>query len=85
VVDPARLLVTGVTRDGVYLVERGEVVGAVPNFRFDEGPVELLGRVIDLGAPVPTRGREWYEAVSHAAMPPLRIADFALTSPSEAL
>jgi len=44
-VDPARLLLTGVTRDGVYLVERGEVVGAVPNIRFNEGPVDLLRRI----------------------------------------
>jgi predicted Zn-dependent protease len=84
-VDPATLLLTGVTRDGVYLVERGEVVGAVPNFRFNESPVNLLRRVIDAGSPAPTRGREWDDAVSHAAMPPVRVADFALTTPSEAL
>ena len=37
-VDPQTLLLTGLTRDGVYLVEDGEVVGAVNNFRFNESP-----------------------------------------------
>src|SRR5680860_275286 len=44
VVDPQTLLLTGLTRDGVYLVENGEVTGAVNNFRFNESPVDLLGR-----------------------------------------
>ena len=43
-VDPQTLLLTGLTRDGVYLVEDGEVVGEVNNFRFNESPVDLLGR-----------------------------------------
>ena len=41
-VDPQTLLLTGLTRDGVYLVENGEVVGAVNNFRFNESPIDLL-------------------------------------------
>lgn len=44
-VDPERLLLTGLTRDGVYLVEDGEVKGIVNNFRFNESPIELLGRI----------------------------------------
>ncbi len=43
-VDPQTLLLTGLTRDGVYRVEGGEVTGAVNNFRFNESPVELLDR-----------------------------------------
>ena len=43
-VDPQTLLLTGLTRDGVFLVEGGEVTGAVNNFRFNESPVDLLGR-----------------------------------------
>ena len=42
-VDPATLLLTGLTRDGVYLVENGEVVGEVNNFRFNESPVGPAG------------------------------------------
>src|ERR1039458_766595 len=48
-VDPQTLLLTGLTRDGVYLVENGEVAGAVNNFRFNERPVALLGRIAEIG------------------------------------
>ena len=48
-VDPATLLLTGLTRDGVYLVEHGEIVGAVNNFRFNESPVDLLAKTIEAG------------------------------------
>ena len=48
-VDPQTLLLTGLTRDGVYLVEDGEVVGAVNNFRFNETPVGMLSRLLEAG------------------------------------
>ena len=41
-VDPQTMLLTGITRDGVYLVENGEITGAVNNFRFNESPIDLL-------------------------------------------
>ena len=56
VVDPQTLLLTGLTRDGVYVVRGGEVVGAVTNFRFNDSPVGVLGRIADAGAPVGTLG-----------------------------
>ena len=43
------MLLTGLTRDGVYLVENGKIVGAVNNFRFNESPVDLLGRITEIG------------------------------------
>ena len=43
-VDPQTLLLTGLTRDGVYRVEGGEITGAVNNFRFNESPIDLLRR-----------------------------------------
>ena len=43
-VDPSVLLLTGLTRDGVYLVEDGQVTAAVNNFRFNESPLDLLRR-----------------------------------------
>ena len=52
-VDPQTLLLTGLTRDGVYLVENGEITGAVNNFRFNESPVDLLGRFTHASATVP--------------------------------
>ena len=50
-VDPATLLLTGLTRDGVYLVEGGEVVGEVDhNFRFNYSPLDVLRRAAEVGA-----------------------------------
>ncbi|GHF72191.1 peptidase [Streptomyces mashuensis] len=82
-VDPATLLLTGLTRDGVYLVEKGEVVGAVNNFRFNESPVGLLSRVTEAGRTEPTLPREWGDYFSRAAMPPLRVPDFNMSSVSQ--
>ena len=83
--DPANLLLTGLTRDGVYLVEDGEVVGSVTNFRFNESPVDMLGRVREAGATVRTRAREWGDGFTAVAMPPLRVADFHMSSVSQAI
>ena len=46
-VDPQTLLLTGLTRDGVYLVEGGEITGAVNNYRFNESPIDILDRFTD--------------------------------------
>ena len=83
-VDPATLLLTGLTRDGVYLVEDGAIVGAVNNFRFNESPVDLLARASEVGASVRTLGREFGEWLNRASMPPLRIPDFNMSSVSQA-
>ena len=83
-VDPQTLLLTGLTRDGVYLVEGGEVTGAVTNFRFNESPVDLLGRVEAVGASVPTLGREMGDYFARTAMPPLRVSGFNCSSVSQA-
>ncbi len=84
VVDPQTLLLTGLTRDGVYLVERGEVVGAVGNFRFNESPVGVLERTVDAGATVPTLAREMGDYFNRAAMPPLLVDGFNFSTPSQA-
>ncbi|MFB7273364.1 metallopeptidase TldD-related protein [Streptomyces sp. NPDC056244] len=81
-VDPATLLLTGLTRDGVYLVENGEVVGEVNNFRFNESPVDLLSRAAEAGRTEKTLPREWGDWFTRAAMPPLRIPDFNMSSVS---
>lgn len=83
-VDPATLLLTGLTRDGVYLVEDGEVVGAVNNFRFNESPVGLLGRVAEVGRSQRCLPREWSDWFTRVAMPPLRVPDFNMSSVSQA-
>ena len=84
VVDPATLLLTGLTRDGVYLIENGEVVGAVNNFRFNESPLDLLRRATEAGATETTLPREWKDWFTRTAMPPLRIPDFHMSSVSQA-
>ncbi|WP_405909363.1 MULTISPECIES: metallopeptidase TldD-related protein [unclassified Streptomyces] len=82
-VDPATLLLTGLTRDGVYLVENGQVVGEVNNFRFNESPVDLLGRATEAGRTEKTLPREWSDWFTRAAMPALRIPDFNMSSVSQ--
>ena len=84
VVDPAVLLLTGLTRDGVYLVEDGQVTGAVNNFRFNESPLDLMRRVSQTGASEVTLPREWGDWATRAAMPSLRIPDFHMSSVSQA-
>ncbi|GAA3739834.1 metallopeptidase TldD-related protein [Salinactinospora qingdaonensis] len=84
-VDPQTLLLTGLTRDGVYLVEDGAVTAAVNNFRFNESPLNLLDRVSEVGATVPALSRDVGPAFSRTAMPPLRVADFNMSTVSQAV
>ena len=83
-VDPQTLLLTGLTRDGVYLVENGQVRGAVNNFRFNESPIDLLARATEVGRTEPTLPREWSDYFRRTAMPPLRIPDFNMSTVSQA-
>jgi predicted Zn-dependent protease len=84
-VDPQTLLLTGLSRDGVYLVEGGEVTGAVNNFRFNESPIDLLDRFSAAGSTVPSFSREWGDYFPRTATPSLRIPDFNMSSVSQAL
>ncbi len=83
-VDAPSLLLTGLTRDGVYLVEDGEVVGAVNNFRFNESPVGLLGRTTEVGRTEDCLPRELSDYFTWARMPALRVPDFQMSSVSQA-
>jgi predicted Zn-dependent protease len=83
-VDPQTLLLTGLTRDGVFLVEGGEVTGAVNNFRFNESPVDLLARTTQASRTQRTLPREWNDWFTRAAMPMLRVPDFNMSSVSPA-
>jgi predicted Zn-dependent protease len=83
-VDPQTLLLTGLTRDGVFLVEGGEVTGAVNNFRFNESPVDLLGRAVQASTTERTLPREWNDWFTRTAMPALRVPDFNMSSVSPA-
>jgi predicted Zn-dependent protease len=83
-VDPQTLLVTGLTRDGIYLVENGEVTGAVNNFRFNESPVSMLDRLAEVGRTRPCLPREWNDYFPRVAAPPVRIEGFNMSSVSKA-
>jgi predicted Zn-dependent protease len=82
VVDPQTLLLTGLTRDGVYAVRGGEVVGAVTNFRFNDSPVDVLSRLDDAGTAAPTLAREMGDYFNRAEMPPLVVRDFNFSTVS---
>ncbi len=85
IVDPQTALLTGLTRDGVYLVERGEITAAVNNFRWNESPVDLLRRFTDASTTVPSFSREWGDDYfSRTATPALRVPDFNMSSVSPA-
>jgi predicted Zn-dependent protease len=81
-VDPTTLLLTGLTRDGVYLVERGEVVAEVEhNFRFNHSPLDVLRRTSEVGATQRALPREM-DGFTRAAMPPVRVPGFNMSSVS---
>ena len=81
-VDPNSLLLTGLTRDGVYHVKGGEVVGATNNFRWNDSPVSALSRIAHAGASQWTQPREWAGDMTSMSMPPLVIKDFNMSTVS---
>ncbi len=83
-VDESTLLLTGLTRDGVFLIEKGEVVGAVNNFRFNESPVGVLHRTVEIGRTELALSREAGDEVFLAA-PPIRVENFFMSSVSDAV
>jgi predicted Zn-dependent protease len=83
VVDPQKLLLTGLTRDGNFLIEDGRIVGPAINFRFNESPVAVLGNVLAMGATERTRGGEDEDSVVSA--PPMLVRDFNFSSQSDAI
>jgi len=83
-VDPQTLLLTGLTRDGVYVVDGGEVVGAATNFRFNESPVDLLGRIVSASGTQLALPREWNDFFTRTAMPAVLIDGFNMSTVSRA-
>ena len=84
-VDPPTLLNTGMTRDGLFLIENGEVAGPVQNFRWNMSPIVGLNNVSAVGKPVPIHTGESYDGPGTALVPPVRIEDFYMTSVSPAV
>jgi predicted Zn-dependent protease len=71
-VDPYKKVLTGMTRDGTFLVEKGRVSGGIRNFRFNQGILEMLANVEMLGPAVRAAGEESFEMV----VPPMKVRDF---------
>jgi predicted Zn-dependent protease len=81
-VDPQTVLVTGLTRDGTFYIENGEIKYAVKNFRFNESPVIMLNNLDALGRQQRVSGSD---AGITSLMPVMRIRDFTFSSLSEAV
>lgn len=81
-VDPQTLLYTGLTRDGTFYIENGEIKFPVKNFRFNESPIIMLNNLETLGRPERTISGE---SGSSAVIPPMKIRDFTFTSLSDAV
>jgi len=79
-VNPQTLQMTGLTRDGLFLIENGKVTSPVVNFRFNESPVRMLQNTIGMGKAIRTRGME-----DGMVTPPLVVKDFPFTSISVAI
>jgi predicted Zn-dependent protease len=81
-VDPRTILHTGLTRDGVFLIEDGRITKAVRNFRFNESPLFMLRNIESIGPAVRIAG---VESSGTFVMPALRVRDFHFTSSSDAV
>jgi predicted Zn-dependent protease len=84
-VDQASLLNTGMTRDGLFLIENGEIAGPVQNFRWNMSPIVGYNNITAVGEPVPIHTGESYDGPGTALVPPVRIEDFFMTSISPAV
>jgi len=81
-VDPQTLLLTGLTRDGTFYIENGEIKFPIKNLRFNESPVIMLNNLEELGKVERTVSGESF---THYLIPPMEIRDFTFSSLSDAV
>jgi predicted Zn-dependent protease len=81
-VDPQTVLLTGLTRDGTFYVENGEIKYPIKNFRFNESPVIMLNNVEEFGKPVRVHPQE---SPIVMMLPPMKLREFTFTSLSDAV
>jgi predicted Zn-dependent protease len=81
-VDPQTVLLTGLTRDGTFYIEDGEIRHPIKNFRFNESPAIMLNNIEELGKPVRVADDE---SPFVMMIPPMKIRDFTFTSLSDAV
>jgi predicted Zn-dependent protease len=84
-VDNETLLNTGMTRDGLFLIENGEIAGPVQNFRWNMSPIVGYNNVTAVGRAVPMHMGESYDGGNTALIPAVRVEDFLMTSVSPAV
>lgn len=77
-VDPQTVLLTGLTRDGTFYIENGQLKYPIKNFRFNESPVIMLNNIEELGRSVRVEN-------GNIMVPPMKIRDFTFTSLSDAV
>ena len=82
-VDPRTMLLTGLTRDGTFLIENGKISKAVKNFRFNESPLAVLNNVVAMTPSEPARGSEIEDA--SVSVPTLLVKEFTFSSLSDAV
>ena len=74
-VDPYQKIMTGMTRDGTFLVEHGKVTRGLRNFRFNQSLIELLSNVEALSPAIRASGEETFDMV----VPAMKVRDFNFT------
>lgn len=84
-VDPRTILYTGLTRDGTFLIENGQITHPVKNLRWNETPIFMLNNVEMIGEPVRISSGESSGLTNAVVVPPLKVRDFAFTSTSDAI
>ena len=81
-VDPQTVLLTGLTRDGTFYIEDGQIKYPIKNFRFNESPAIMLNNIEEMGKSVRVKGDE---SPFIMMVPPMKIRDFTFTSLSDAV
>jgi PmbA protein len=74
-VDPYETIMTGMTRDGTFLIEDGQVVAGLRNFRFNQSVIEALSNVEMIGEAVRTSGEEMFDMV----VPAMKVRGFGFS------
>jgi len=81
-VDPQTVLLTGLTRDGTFYIENGEIKYPIKNFRFNESPAIMLNNIEEIGKPVRVGDDE---SPFVMMIPPMKVRDFTFSSLSDAV
>lgn len=84
-VDPRTILFTGLTRDGIFLIENGRIAHPVKNLRWNESPIAMLNQVEMMGRPVRVSPSESGDTAPAVIVPALKVKAFTFTSTSDAV